>query len=505
MAIYPSIAILAANLGEVRLAAIVRPLLASLVFAAITYAIAWAATRSRASASALTAWTLLLVFSYGHIYDALKGVSLGELRPGRHIFLFPTWILLALVGYLAVIRFRPGRIFFVSMTVIAFAAIVQPAARVLIYEARSSASFAEAATTHRSEVSGAALPPLANKPDIYYIILDAYARHDVMSEVYGYDNTEFLADLRELGFVVGACSQSNYNQTGLSLASSLNFEYLDTLDPQKGRGVSDLVWVTSAIRESRLRSYLEGQGYRTIAFETGFPFTEIVDADVFLAPSSSQEHQIRGLSAFEEMFVQTTAFSFLQDGLSLLPNAANAGLTESEKWHRSHVLFTLDSLENLVSLPGPKFVFAHVVAPHGPFTFGPEGEPVHSPDEDTTPPEVLRRAYADQSEFISARVIEALRLVLSISAPPPVIILQADHGPAHSSPEDNLSILSAFLFPGAADVVYNTVTPVNSWRLVLNELAGSELPLLQDVSYFAHDSVSDDSFGFTAIPQQCPE
>ncbi len=47
---------------------------------------------------------------------------------------------------------------------------------------------------------------------------------------YGYDNTEFLNALRERGFYVGECSQSNYVRTEISLASSLNMMYLQDLD-----------------------------------------------------------------------------------------------------------------------------------------------------------------------------------------------------------------------------------------------------------------------------------
>ena len=68
-----------------------------------------------------------------------------------------------------------------------------------------------------------------HKPDIYYIILDAYARADVMQDFYGYDNSHFVEQLTDLGFYVAPCSQSNYAWTGLSLTSSLNMNYLQEL------------------------------------------------------------------------------------------------------------------------------------------------------------------------------------------------------------------------------------------------------------------------------------
>ena len=46
----------------------------------------------------------------------------------------------------------------------------------------------------------------------------------------GYDNSEFLNSLRQRGFYVADCSQSNYAYTEFSLTSSLNYDYLDNLD-----------------------------------------------------------------------------------------------------------------------------------------------------------------------------------------------------------------------------------------------------------------------------------
>ena len=49
-----------------------------------------------------------------------------------------------------------------------------------------------------------------HRPNIYYIILDGYARADVLRDLYGFDNSEFIADLQERGFFVAHRSTSNY-------------------------------------------------------------------------------------------------------------------------------------------------------------------------------------------------------------------------------------------------------------------------------------------------------
>ena len=52
---------------------------------------------------------------------------------------------------------------------------------------------------------GAAL----DDPDIYFIVLDGYARADVLAKYYGFDNGPFIGGLRQRGFQVSEASRSN--------------------------------------------------------------------------------------------------------------------------------------------------------------------------------------------------------------------------------------------------------------------------------------------------------
>ena len=87
------------------------------------------------------------------------------------------------------------------------------------------------AVEHRSTASVAA----ADAPDIYVILLDGYARADVLSEYYGFDNGPFIQGLERRGFQVGAASEANYTWTFLSLASTLNMDYLPSAPRRDAR------------------------------------------------------------------------------------------------------------------------------------------------------------------------------------------------------------------------------------------------------------------------------
>ena len=68
--------------------------------------------------------------------------------------------------------------------------------------------------------------PSADAPDVYVILLDGYARADVLANTFGYDDSPFLDGLRSDGFEVADASHSNYLVTNLSVSSLLNYRQL---------------------------------------------------------------------------------------------------------------------------------------------------------------------------------------------------------------------------------------------------------------------------------------
>src|SRR4030042_305548 len=98
VAAYPALALLAANADQVRLAAVVRPLLLSLLLCAVLYALLAVILRHPERSAALTSWWLLLFFAYGHVYSALQQVTLLGESLGRHRYLAVIWLILGILG-----------------------------------------------------------------------------------------------------------------------------------------------------------------------------------------------------------------------------------------------------------------------------------------------------------------------------------------------------------------------------------------------------------------------
>jgi len=192
-------------------------------------------------------------------------------------------------------------------------------------------------------------------PDVYYIILDGYSRDDYLLQGFNFDNAPFLEALQQRGFFIGECSLSNYNQTRQSLVSSLNMNYVTTVYPATYQNLNEVdvykKGLEQYIKNSQVRENFEKQGYTFVAFETGYPWTEIDDADVFLTREGrgAKLNMLSGVNDFEAMMIRSSGLLFLAH----LTRAADMLLPEinyPNKDHRDLVLFELDSLEELPSI-----------------------------------------------------------------------------------------------------------------------------------------------------------
>lgn len=328
------------------------------------------------------------------------------------------------------------------------------------------------------------------KPDIYYIVLDAYGGSEMLAKLHGFDNLEFISALEERGFVVPRASRSNYTRTIHSVGSSLNMQYLDGVEQVMHDSI--LWWpIEGTFWHNETRRFLEGQGYQTVVVASGWSFTTIKDADVVRQPYPIF------LNEFEEFFFQNTnlsLFGFVQDfGVSI----------PSYDTHRRIVSYGFEQLKEIPQLHSPKFTLVHIVSPHPPFVFDSEGNPINPDYPFTiadnryliTPPSKYRQGYLDQLTFVNDQIIQAIDAILENSATPPIIILQGDHGPGifldaqTSTPPcfyERYTILNAYFLPGVdPNSISQDVTPVNTFRLIFNLYFSAELEILPNRQYFS--------------------
>ena len=442
--------------------------------------------RDRERAGLLVSLCALLFFSYGHCAVALQDFRLdvGEFILGPDEVLVPAWGILFALGVCLVVKTRRSSYTVTTFLNIAAASLVAiSVASVLSYEIRSSWSdirggeSVEANPLHPERVDAL--------PDIYYVILDAYASALVLEEIWDYNNHEFIDYLTEKGFYVARDARSNYACTFLSLASSLNMEYINYLSDVLGVESKDRHLPYEMIQDSKVVRFLRSRGYKFIHVQSGWgPTASYKNAD--------WDVQCGRVSEFMDVLVRTTV---------LRPFAADLIAPD----RRERVLCAFSTLAEVQHrIEGPRFVFAHILVPHPPWLFGPNGEPIDAELQMTRWRHI--QGYLDQLTFVNKKVKALVEKILSEAETLPIIILQGDHGPrpprtrrefSKRTLKERMGILNAYYLPNNGnDLLYDSITPVNTFRLILNRYFGTSYDLLEDKIY---DSRVRRPYGFIDV------
>jgi hypothetical protein len=434
--------------------------------------------RPRKIAIVVSAW-IALFFSFGYVWGgALGGEALAAGSPSP---LAPIlWGGLAVLAI--VLAARMGRSI-VPLTrwlnLVSAVLVVVNLFPIVTYDAGEVPQAVDAFPTEEPS------PGEERRPDIYYLIFDRYGRQDTLAETFTFDNGPFLRGLSDRGFFVATRSVANYPKTSHSLAASLNMRYLDFLSGEaKG---SSLAPTYELIRQSEVVDFLKGQGYRFVLVGSGWSPTST-------SPMADTVWKYEAGSEFSSALFGTTILEGVGEELGPVSRQLNA---RTVKWHRT--LFQFDRVAKSRDLPGPKFLLAHFLLPHGPYVFDREGRFVNAEEESTRD---WRDLYTEQLMFTNRRINELLDHILSgPDESDPIVILQADEGPHpeelvgnpdsflwdEASDEDlrlKFRIFNAYyLSGGRSERLYPSITPVNSFRVLLNEYFGLHMALLPDRSF----------------------
>src|SRR5690349_7474991 len=223
--IFPVLSLAGYNIDEVSLDVIWRPLLISLLIGTVLFGFARLIFRDWDRAALAVSIILFLFFIYGQVYSVLEDVTFGDVSLFRHRTLLPLFGLLLLAALVFVARWaHRSTASPYWLNLLSIVLLIYPVFQVALNE------FQQWSADRAFDSSPNQVIEKTNRPDIYYIILDAYGRADVLQSLMGYDNHDFLNALRQRGFYVADCSQANYAYTEFSLTSSLNYDYLDQLD-----------------------------------------------------------------------------------------------------------------------------------------------------------------------------------------------------------------------------------------------------------------------------------
>ena len=445
--------------------------------------------KTAAVAAMLTGLLGIAFFSYGHVY-----VALGDHRADDRYLLGMGASVVVGLGALVVRRAefarRIGSILNFASVVLLAAPVYQIA--VYLYAAtppptgqlsQKSVELDERVAEAKARITGNELR------DIYYIILDEYPRSGSPPE---FDNSDFINELEARGFYVASQARSNYVYSLFSIPSSLNMRYVgedNKKDEQESRQLLEMA------DDHALGRIVKALGYNYIHVSAGWFMTETsrnADLVVDFAPSGrllsrpgpedpfSLEKSSSLSSRFTSTFLRTTAAKpFLSHEFSV-EHDGRYGWT-----HPFRTLAWLDFMKEVGATERPKFVFAHLMKPHEPYSFDRFGNITFdywgwTDDHDPTVP----RAFYAQVLYINTRMLEVIDAILDEYEEPPIMVIAGDHGEDRSNPSISNDILAAFLLPdGGESALYPSITSVNHFRAILDYYFGLNIGLLDDRVY----------------------
>lgn len=489
---YPVVYLLAVNAGQVNITLGIRPLLLSLLLSVALVFLGWLWFREIHRASFFSMLAVALFFAYGHIYNA---VELKSTNANFNLWLPLGWGGLCILAFYWVTR--PSLMFAQAapgLNLISLALVVMSAYQLDFSLPQERAEHGLLGADHAPIQEDLTLPN--NPPDVYFFLLDSYARADNLKISYNYDNSDFINGLQERGFYVAECSQSNYTRTELSLASTLNMQYLHDLDDEFERSSTSRTTLWDSLQHSAVRYNFETLGYQTINFATGFDWLELRDADRFYSPPPLTS----SMTSFEGLLLRTTLARYVEMWGWTDPDAIMG------REYRSRFNLVFNTINALSRMRGPQFNYIHLIAPHPPFIYNATGRPINPGqflnDKGLYPADLYAKGYVGQLQFLNKKMLAAVDVILKNSKQPPIIIIQGDHGPWLQPKDRHMWILNAIYLPGHSDSLYPRISPVNTFRLVFNLYFGGKYEMLEDVSYY---SPVPNLYDFSEVKNHCGE
>ena len=502
-AAYPLILLYMVNVKEMYFYLIFKPLIISVLGAAVLYFAALFIVKSVLRAGFITSVFIIWFYSYGHLYRLIDG----PLKLTNHYVTFPLFLAAAaaLIVHIARVRIKntdiPGKINliinYISVGLVLFAA----STAVLQMPEQGKIEPVKQLTETAAPAS-----PDEKYPDIYYIIVDGHARSDYMKKTFYYDDTAFIEKMRALGFYIPAKAKANYPETLLSFASFLNCDYLDKLI-KLDTASDDRVVVKDLIKKKGALAYLKDRGYTVVVF----PSINVTNAmkagaDYIMTPSALS------FGEFEYMIFSTSV-------ISTVSGFFHEGEPPAYRARRESIMYDFKYIPETAKMGSPKVVFAHIVCPHPPFVFDANGgavintKPINFADgdhSDFTTQEYVEK-YGAQARYIDDMTVKMVETLMKNMRKNSIIIIHGDHGSgSHLDWEDyantdfgeRLSIFSAYYLPGGGEkLLYPGISPVNNFRLIQKFYFGEKINLLPDRAYFSKWSKPYDFIDVTKYTQ----
>ena len=506
IAFFPIITIYSVNIGSIQLEQFVLPTLlivgsAFLLFLCLKYIL-----KNGKKAALIISLSFIIFFSFGHVYNMLNQVSIGDTDLGSNRILLPIFTILFGIGSFLIIRTKRTlgnatsivntiSVVFISVVVVMVGIeifgcdeclIQQTTIRQIDFFFDEKIDFSPYFEEHSFSISES-----DSLPNVYFIILDGYPRNDVLKKYMNFDNSEFTNMLEQRGFHIAKNSFANYYFSGLSISSTMNMNYINFLVDEYGKDSLSY----NPILGKDFGLYVDNQVTKNFK-SMGYKVVKIGTAQVYI-----DEMPLMDLSpCYMSIHLMDNKLLHAVGSTSMIGYFIERW---AEDQQRQIILCDFEELQQVSGyFEEPVFAWSHIMLPHFPLIFGPNGEPVTpgQPLLSMNHPEFtdsgwnVKQQFLQQIQFGNKKSIEFIDAILE-NEKQSIIIIQSDHGSGfdvnYQDPTDDdvfqkLSNLSAIYFPDEKHrkILTDDRTNVNTFRMVFNSYFGSDYEMLEDRIYW---------------------
>lgn len=451
----------------------------------VIYAIAYFLFKEKRKTSIFTFFTTLFCLTFGFLFDSFKKIALVPFI-GKYSFILPLSFTLFLLLFFILKKKKIGTDAYTFLNLLLIVLILSeiPNSIKRYRLDKSVHNLIDFRFNAYNDYAPEIQKTDSSKPDIYFLVFDAMASSKSVLTTTGKSISDLDTFLYEKGFYLADNARANYNWTIHSVSTTLNMDYLPPWIAPVMNDLKVYFWGSSSFKDNSLFRILQKENYSISSYQ----------------PISFENKQWPGESYFNNLKKYHYSFKTLPGRIykDIFWNYTRINIDVIHKrqlnliHQRSLVKKTyFDTTIALVKKScnptgRPKFVYGHFMLPHEPYVFdstgklkSPEKTIVRNTQEDLN-------GYYEQLRFATNVIRELVTYIQTNNRKNTIIIVAGDHGFKTQEAQVNgyaFNNYSAIYFPDKQyQTLYNSVSPVNTFRLVLNKYFNANLSLLKDSS-----------------------
>ena len=441
--------------GEVGLNEILIPLVVLLIIPILIKAVVALFAKSSIPSAIFTTILLSILLFYAHLFYFIISNQFLKTYLKEGYFIIILILIILLIGYFLVKTTRPLKTFNFYLNILFLTYLTFEVVHFVNH------SNVDDMKGIMKQLDSVRKKDFKGKPDVYFIVADAYANAESLKKYWNYNNSMFINYLKEKGFFYVGYSKSNYNNTASSIASILNMEFLPKqLD------------VNSTMRRIEIQNQLIKKIKKSIVFQEFY----------------RQGYDIYNLSIFNILNVKPYYFDrFLYPSFYNYILAKTLPMKIFYRYADMDRLSVLNELERISDIKNirPKIIYCHLLLPHHPYVYDSTGVRTLS----ANPSFKQDMQYLEQLIYTN-KLLKRSVDVIQMNDPNAIIILMSDHGYRQLAKEPDRTMESfdnftSIYFPDRDyKELYNTMSAINIFNATINKVEGAQLKFKRDTSDF---------------------